>query len=120
LICNRDCFNCTFSDCIYDGITEEERKDGDKRDLVATSALEDVGDVIRTGKVGRPRKVVLKRQTESGKIEKRERMKNYYERCRDERISYQKKYNEQNKERKREYDRQRYLRRKAEKECAFT
>ena len=119
MVCSHDCFNCPYADCIFDGVTEEERTASDKRDLIAVSALEDVGDVIRTGKVGRPKKAVLKCQTEEGKMESRERKKRYYERRREEKIAYQKAYNEQNKERKREYDRQRYLRRKAE-QCAYT
>lgn len=34
-MCNRDCFNCTYDDCIVDNVTGEEIISGNKRDRFA-------------------------------------------------------------------------------------
>lgn len=35
-MCDRDCFNCKYDDCIVDDITSRERREQDKADRVAT------------------------------------------------------------------------------------
>lgn len=93
-VCNRDCLNCTFEDCVVDDITQEEREEINSR--------------------SKPKRVL----SEASKQHAREYCKKYYQEHRAEFLAYRKSYYEAHKEECRRSTRERYQRKKRERENA--
>lgn len=74
MVCDRDCFNCTYSDCIQERMSSEERADIKARDI----------------------KTFGKKERKSGNPE-------YYQKHKEERKAYQREYYKRNKEKIDEY-----------------
>lgn len=91
VLCNKDCFNCVYSDCIVDGIFAEEEKQASWRDerAILLKVGEDI-DFLRS-KDKKPRK----KQSWSSEAE---RNKNYYQENRELVLAKKRKYYIQNKE----------------------
>lgn len=51
-MCNRDCLNCTYDDCIDDAITQEERKEQDDYDRTSIrERIKEERSGLRKGKL---------------------------------------------------------------------
>ena len=79
MICNKDCFHCTFSDCIYDGMDLDDYREAAERDL----ALKD------SEKSHKQKKIAAKKKA-------------YREANRDEIAAKQKAYREANRDENRQ------------------
>jgi DNA-binding transcriptional regulator YiaG len=75
MICNKDCFHCTFADCVYDGMDLDDYREAAERDR----SLKD------SEKSSRQRKIAAKQKA-------------YYEANRDEIAAKQKAYREANRD----------------------
>jgi hypothetical protein len=113
MICNRDCFNCPYDDCVQDKLTYEEVLLSRKTDerIKAERLQQRSNECIKTGKKGRPRKVVHAHET----VERQEWMRSYYIEHRAEKLAYQGKYNEEHAEEIRKKQREYYLAHREEK-----
>lgn len=60
-MCNRDCFNCVYEDCIMDDISSLEKQKQDKAD----------SDIIYGRKTGRQLQIARYERSEKGKARKR-------------------------------------------------
>ena len=105
MTCARDCFNCPYDDCIEDKDTYEEVLMARQMDEKIKDARlkKKSNEVIKTGKRGRPRKVVRTCETK----EHQDRTRSYYWENREAKLAYQRKYNaehaEEIKKKQREY-----------------
>ena len=93
-VCNRDCFNCTFDDCILDVLDAEDYKEQRR-----------IEKEILLPKSEKEKELAAKRRA-------------YYEANKEELAAYQRAYREANKERLRAYGREHMrARRQKEKEA---
>lgn len=102
MTCNRDCFNCTFPDCVVDDISAEERRSA--RQLDAVALLDDIK--YREGKrslryyyAHREERLAYKKAwRESRREEIRDYYKAYYQKHREEIRERQKQYTRRKRE----------------------
>lgn len=88
-----DCFTCPYNECVEDDLTDDEIALSEKRDIaIEESRKWDSTAVIKTKKVGRPRKLYPKCESEEYKKEKLRKQKEYYHKHKEERLNYQKNY----------------------------
>ena len=92
--CNRDCFNCPYSDCILpdDELTEEEIALSEALDVEIIEETTTKDDVIRWNRRGQPKKIHPKKETELYREERRFYQNEYYRAHREERLAYQKEH----------------------------
>lgn len=90
--CNSNCFNCQYSDCIVDGVFDDEEKQSSWRDerAILLKVEADI-DFLRSKD-----KKTRKKQSWSSEAD---RIKNYYQENRELVLAKKRKYYIQNKER---------------------
>lgn len=102
--CTHDCFSCPYEDCLFDGVTDDERTSQDKEDMKLLNAkVTETSAVVRTGRPGRPRKI---RDEEAVREAKRAQSRQYYWAHREERLEKQKNYAQEHKEELAQYNRE--------------
>jgi len=91
-VCNRDCFNCPYEDCIVDGMTLEEYAESRQRELTMH-------------KTPAQKRAAAKRKAyyEANRDEIAAKKKAYYEANRDEIAAKQKAYYEANRDKWKRY-----------------
>lgn len=94
-VCNMDCFNCPYSDCILpdDFVSEEEIALSESLDERIASDYAPEEEVIRWNRRGRPRKICPKKETELYREERRAYQREYYRKHKEERLAYQREQN---------------------------
>lgn len=113
MTCDHRCFECKYPDCIEDRDTYEEVLMARQMDekIKESRLKKKSNEVIKTGKRGRPRKVVLASET----VEHRDRRRSYYQENREAKLAYQRKYNAEHAEEIKKKQREYYLAHKEQK-----
>lgn len=104
-ICNKDCFNCTYADCVNDEMDHEDYREAADRDR----------ELLITPKK-RKRAAYFKVYYKKNREKIAAHQKVYYEEKREKRIAYQKAYYKANRDAYNKYKRE-YARRKRHGSC---
>lgn len=85
--CNRDCFNCQYSDCVVDSITADELRASNKRDKKAMYSEKKQHELDM-------HRIRNKRWYEKNKEARRQKCKEYYHSHKEEAHNYYRKRRE--------------------------